>query len=113
MAQQAAEKAAKAVLALKGVDIREHIVSGFLASEVLTFAPERWEERLRSAIRELVSLEEHTIRPRYPIVTPARIWDPEEGYDRVAAEDAVNRCKEIMRALIQYSEESFGFTVGC
>ena len=86
-------------------------MSGFLASEILTFAPEEWEERLRSVIRELVSLEEHTIRPRYPIVTPARIWDPEEGYGRVAAEDAVNKCGEIMRTLIQYSKESFGFSV--
>ena len=44
LAQQCGEKAAKATLALKNIEIREHIVSGYLASQVVSFAPETWEE---------------------------------------------------------------------
>lgn len=69
LAQQAAEKAVKPLLALKGLEIREHIVSGYFASEILAFCPEEWEEKLRETLRSLVSLEEHTMKPRYPIVT--------------------------------------------
>ena len=87
LAQQCGEKAAKATLALKNIEIREHIVSGYLASQVVSFAPEMWEESLREAVRMLVALEEHSIKPRYPFVTAARIWDPEKGYDKQAAED--------------------------
>ena len=106
LAQQSAEKAAKAVLALKGMEIREYIVSGFLASEVLSFVSEEWEERLKIVIRDLVSLEEHTIRPRYPIVTPARVWDPEKGYDENAAQDAINKSTSILQTLTKLAEET-------
>jgi HEPN domain-containing protein len=84
LAQQCGEKAAKAILALKNVEIREHIVSGYLASQVVSFAPETWEERLREVVRMLVALEEHSIKPRYPFVTASRVWDPEKGYDEQA-----------------------------
>jgi len=105
MAQQCAEKAAKAVLAMQGLDIREHIVSGYFASEVLSFPPEHWEEKLRDAFRSLVFLEEHTIKPRYPMVTPARIWDPEAGYDAAAGEDAVKKAQKILLTLKAYINE--------
>ncbi len=110
LAQQSADKAAKAVLALKGMEVREHVVSGFLASEVLSFVPEEWEDRLRGVIRDLVSLEEHTIRPRYPIVTPARVWDPEKGYDGKVAVDAVDKATRILRILTRLAEETLGLT---
>ena len=81
LAQQCGEKAAKATLALKNIEIREHIVSGYLASHVVSFAPETWEDGLREVVRMLVALEEHSIKPRYPFVSASRIWDPEKGYD--------------------------------
>jgi HEPN domain-containing protein len=109
LAQQCGEKSAKATLALKNIEIREHIVSGYLASELVAFSPEAWEERLRGVVRMLVALEEHSIKPRYPFVTAARIWDPERGYDRQAAEDAVKKAESILRELEKFCESNLGY----
>jgi HEPN domain-containing protein len=89
LAQQCAERSAKATLAMNNIEVREHVVSGYFASEVVAFAPEVWEERAREVVRMLVALEEHSIRPRYPFVTASRIWDPEKGYDKQATETAI------------------------
>jgi HEPN domain-containing protein len=112
LAQQCGEKAAKATLALKNIELREHIVSGYLASELIAFAPEEWEERLRGVVRMLVALEEHSIKPRYPFVTAARIWDPEKGYDRQAAEDAVRKAESILKELEEFCESNLGYSQG-
>lgn len=112
LAQQCGEKAAKATLALKNMEIREHIVSGYLASQVLSFAPETWEEKLREVVRMLVALEEHSIKPRYPFVTAARIWDPEKGYDRQAAEEAIEKAQSILGLLEKFSRDNLGYDPG-
>ncbi len=112
LAQQCGEKAAKATLALKNIEIREHIVSGYLASQVVSFAPETWEERLRDIVRMLVALEEHSIRPRYPFVTASRIWDPEKGYDREAAESAIAKAQSILRQLEEFSQDTLRYQPG-
>jgi len=112
LAQQCGEKAAKATLALKNIEVREHVVSGYLASEVVAFAPEAWEERLREVVRMLVALEEHSIRPRYPFVTASRIWDPEKGYDRQAAEDAIQKAQTILKELEGFCESNLGYLPG-
>jgi HEPN domain-containing protein len=109
LAQQCGEKAAKATLALKNIEIREHIVSGYLASELIAFSPESWEERLRGVVRMLIALEEHSIKPRYPFVTAARIWDPEKGYDRQAAEEAVHKAESILKELEEFCESNLGY----
>jgi HEPN domain-containing protein len=111
LAQQCGEKAAKATLALKNVELREHIVSGYLASEFIAFAPEAWEERLRGVVRMLVALEEHSIKPRYPFVTAARIWDPEKGYDKKAADDAVQKAESILRELEVFCRTNLSYTL--
>lgn len=112
LSQQCAEKAAKGTLALKNMEVREHIVSGYLASELIAFAPEAWEERLRGVVRMLVALEEHSIKPRYPFVTAAKIWDPEKGYDRQAAEEAVRKAASILSELEQFCESNLGYIPG-
>jgi HEPN domain-containing protein len=112
LAQQCGGKAAKATLALKNIELREHIVSGYLASELIAFAPEAWEERLRGVVRMLVALEEHSIKPRYPFVTASRIWDPEKGYDKQAAEDAVQKAGSILRELEEFCESNLAYTPG-
>jgi HEPN domain-containing protein len=112
LAQQCAEKSAKATLAMKNIEVREHIVSGYLASEVVAFAPEAWEERIRQVVRMLVSLEEHSIRPRYPFVTAARIWDPEKGYDKKAAEAAIANAETILNDLESFCESNLGYVRG-
>ena len=112
LAQQCGEKAAKAALALKNIEIREHIVSGYVASGIVPFAPEAWEERLRDVVRMLVALEEHSIKPRYPFVTAARIWDPEKGYDKQASEDAVEKAQSILKELEEFSERNLGYIPG-
>ena len=109
LAQQCGEKAAKATLALKNTEVREHIVSGYLASEVVPFAPETSEESLREVVRMLVALEEHSIKPRYPFVSASRIWDPEKGYDKQAAENAIDKAQSILTRLEEFSRESLGY----
>jgi len=94
------------------MEVREHIVSGYLASELIAFAPEAWEERLRGVVRMLVALEEHSIKPRYPFVTAAKIWDPEKGYDRQAAEEAVRKAESILSELEQFCESNLGYIPG-
>ena len=114
LAQQCGEKAAKATLALKNIEfeLREHIVSGYVASELVAFAPEVWEERLRGVVRMLVALEEHSIKPRYPFVTAARIWDPEKGYDKQGAEDAIEKAESILRELEEFCSSNLGYIAG-
>jgi len=109
LAQQSGEKAARATLALKNIEVREHIVSGYFASKIIPFAPEAWEERLRNVVRMLASLEEHSIKPRYPFVTAARIWDPEKGYDKEAAEAAVEKAQSILKELEEFCERNLGY----
>jgi HEPN domain-containing protein len=109
LAQQCGEKAAKATLALKNIEIREHIVSGYLASQVVSFAPESWEEKLREVVRMLVALEEHSIKPRYPFVTASRIWDPEKGYDKKAAETAIDKAEFMLKRLEEFSRDTLGY----
>jgi HEPN domain-containing protein len=112
LAQQCGEKSAKATLAMKNIEVREHIVSGYLASEVVAFAPEKWEERMREVVRMLVALEEHSIRPRYPFVTASRIWDPETGYDKQAAEDAIMKAETILGDLEEFCVSNLGYVAG-
>ena len=112
LAQQCGEKAAKATLAMKNIEVREHIVSGYVASEVVAFAPEAWEGRLREVVRMLVALEEHSIRPRYPFVTASRIWDPEKGYDKQTAEETVRKAQMILKELQEFCESNFGYVPG-
>lgn len=107
LAQQSVEKAVKALLALKGIQIREHIVSGYFASEILAFAPEEWESKLREVLRALISLEEHVLKPRYPIVTPRRIWDPEEGYTKELSTEALENAEKILDVVKRYALEMF------
>lgn len=109
LSQQCGEKAAKATLALKNIEIREHIVSGYVASQLVSFAPEKWEESLREVVRMLVALEEHSIKPRYPFVTASRIWDPEKGYDREAAEAAIAKAQSILGLLENFSQGSLRY----
>jgi HEPN domain-containing protein len=97
---------------MKNVEVRGHVVSGYLASEVVAFAPEAWEERAREVVRMLVALEEHSIRPGYPFVTASRIWDPEKGYDKQAAESAIAKAETILRDLEGFCERNLGYTPG-
>jgi len=96
-------------VALLGLQVREHTASGYLSTEVLSFAPSEWEERLRNVIHNLVYLEEHTIKPRYPFVTPARVWDPEKGYDKTAGLDAIQKAEAILQQLKAYAAENLGY----
>jgi HEPN domain-containing protein len=85
-------------------------VSGYLASEVVPFTTETWEERLRNVVRMLVALEEHSIKPRCPFVTASRIWDPEKGYDGQAAEAAIDKAQTILEQLQEFCERNLEYT---
>jgi HEPN domain-containing protein len=94
---------------MKNIEVREQVVSGYLASKVVAFAPEVREERAREVVRMLVALEEHSIRPRYPFVTASRISDPEKGYDKQAAESAITKAEAILKDLEGFCESNLGY----
>jgi hypothetical protein len=45
-------------------------------------------------------------------VTVARIWDPEKGYDRQAAEIAVRKAESILRELEEFCSSNLGYIAG-
>jgi len=63
-------------------------------------------------VRMLVALEEHSIKPRYPFVTASKIWDPEKGYDKRAAEAAIEKSQSILQQLEDFSEQHLGYRRG-
>lgn len=106
--QQAAEKAVKSILILKGVEVREHIVSGYFSSEIVSFAEPDLVKELREVVRTLVELEEHLIRTRYPRVSERYIWNPEVEYRTEDGERALDQAQRVLQILERYARLNFG-----
>ncbi len=106
--QQSAEKSVKALLVLKDIEIREHIVSGYFASEIISEAEPEPEKSLRESLRALISLEEHAIKPRYPRLTERFEWDPERDYKPQVVEKAESEAELVVRMVEAYARSNFG-----
>jgi HEPN domain-containing protein len=96
--QQAAEKSSKALLVLNKIFVREHIVSHLLFGLGVN----------QEIIRNVSSLEEHWIKPRYPFVSKKLIWDPTKEYTREIAEDALNKAKFVVGGIEKVLKEKYG-----
>jgi len=100
--QQAAEKSSKALLVLNKIFVREHIVSHLLFNLGIS----------QEIIRNVSSLEEHWIKPRYPFVSKKLIWDPTKEYTREIAEDALKKVKFVVTEIENILKEKYGLSLG-
>ena len=69
--QQAVEKAIKAALSVRGIEVKEHRVSGLFYDEFVVLFPE-----LEEIYGIAVELEKHWLKSRYPIDYSRGVWDP-------------------------------------
>jgi HEPN domain-containing protein len=106
--QQAAEKAVKAALILKtGLYPRDHLVSGYFSSELLAFIDPKWEKKLRPLIVDIVELEEHWLKPKYPFVTDTYKWDPTEEYTKKDSEAAYKKAKNVLDVVFGFIKDTY------
>jgi len=100
--QQAAEKSSEALLILNKMFVREHIVSHLLAKIGVS----------EDIIKNVSSLEEHWVKPRYPFVSKVLLWDPTREYTKEIAEEALNKAKFVVREIEKILKEKYGLSLG-
>jgi len=102
--QQAAEKMAKAVLSKLGiVEVKDHVISGLFASQVLR---SRRDPDLQKVYRYLLKLEEHLVKARYPLPDlDDKMITPMERYGPRDAEDAIAKAEFIITTLQKLLDE--------
>ena len=106
--QQCIELAMKASLTMHGViQLLEHDVMPYFASEVITRVSNKWVEAFREIVRETSWLFEHYTLSRYPMVRGRRIWRPSREYTRQQAEEAINSAKKALEIITKYLKEEF------
>jgi len=106
--QQCLELAMKAALTMHGIiQLLEHDVMPYFASEVVTRASNEWVEPFREIIRETSWLFEHYTLSRYPTVRGRRIWRPSREYTRQQAEEAIDSAKKAFQTITRYLKEKF------
>jgi len=106
--QQCIELAMKAALTMHGIiQLLEHDVMPYFASEVVTRVSNKWVEAFREMVRETSWLFEHYTLSRYPMVRGRRIWRPSREYTRQQAEEAINSAKKALETITKYLKEEF------
>jgi len=106
--QQCIELAMKAALTMHGIiQLLEHDVMPYFASEVVTRVSNKWVEAFREMVRETSWLFEHYTLSRYPMVRGRRIWRPSREYTRQQAEEAINSAKKALEIITKYLKEEF------
>ncbi|MHA1973436.1 MAG: HEPN domain-containing protein [Candidatus Hodarchaeales archaeon] len=108
-AQQSAEKAIKAILLLNNVDVREHIVSQNFVRYIGHLIPPDQDEAFHKVVEAVVNLEQHWIRPRYPYITTRFNWDPEEQYNAINTEKAIETAHFVLKNIKILAEELFAY----
>jgi len=110
--QQCLELAMKAALTMHGIiQLLEHDVMPYFASEVVTRVSNERVEAFRGMVRETSWLFEHYTLSRYPMVRGRRIWRPSREYTRQQAEEAISSAKKALEIITRYLKEKFGITL--
>ncbi len=107
-AQQAAEKAMKALLILKGKLVFEHRIASLFRDEFLIIPPKGWEEKLRKAVIYAFNLESHWIKPRYPFENENGFWDPTEAYNEEITRELLEQARFVVETLRKFAKEELG-----
>lgn len=105
--QQAAEKIAKCALIAGNKFVRSHVISGVFQA-VANKEDEKWKKELSAVNKQILDLEQHWIRPRYPEAENGEIWNPLKEYRQKDAEQALKKAKEVSSKLLIYLEQKFG-----
>lgn len=100
--QQTAEKSAKALLILEGRFVRDHIVSPVLG-EIMNRTGLGGK-----VLEDLMFLEEHRTKSRYPEPLGMKIWNPLEEYTRDIAEEALEKARAVLHAVGRVLKERHG-----
>ena len=104
LAQQAAEKAAKALLIIYGRFTPEHVISELLM-EIASQLPEKDEKRIEKLSRHLFELERYWLKPRYPIKKGNKIWNPVKTYNRSDVRKAIERAEECVKIVEEFLKD--------
>ncbi|AIY90997.1 hypothetical protein GACE_1972 [Geoglobus acetivorans] len=104
--QQAVEKAIKAALSVKGIEVKEHRVSGLFYDEFVVLFPE-----LEEIYGIAVELEKHWLKSRYPIDYSRGVWDPLRAYSPKDAESFFEMAKTFVLTLEEFLVREFGLKV--
>jgi len=95
-AQQAAEKAVKALLVTENAFIEGHKLSSWFRK---VFSGKIENKKLMEMIKLLRELETHWVKPRYPLIKGKGIWDPLSEYTDDVAMDALNKSETLFKEI--------------
>ncbi len=103
-AQQAAEKATKALLILYGkFYARAYRKRAFSQG---CFTTPRKEERMVERLRKnIFELERYWLKPRYPMKKGGKVWNPVGKYRKAEADKAIKKAEECIRLVEKLLEE--------
>jgi HEPN domain-containing protein len=107
--QQAAEKACKALLIAENAFIEEHKISKWFKR---VFNKKIEENRLNEIVKNVMGLETHWAKPKYPFAGKGYIWDPTKEYTREIAEDALKKAKFVVSEIEKILKEKYGLSLG-
>ncbi len=102
-AQQAAEKAAKAVLITMNIEVAGHKVGSIFYDNVALQYPEL--EKVADAI---IRLEKHWLKPRYPLKTSRGLFDPLSYYTEDIARDAIRDAEFVVNEIKKFLKNELG-----
>ena len=107
--QQAAEKACKALLIVENAFIEEHKIAKWFKK---VFSKKIEDDQLNEIVKNVLELEEHWVKPRYPFAGKGYIWNPLEEYTKEIAEEALNKAKFVVREIEKILKEKYGLSLG-
>ena len=97
-AQQAAEKAVKALLVLNNLFVESHFVADRLKRLVK-------DEKLVDYVR---SLEKNWIITRYPFVRKTEVWSPVKAFTKLDAQDALKKARFVVSQIEKLLKTKYG-----
>ena len=103
-AQQAAEKAAKALLIIFGKFTPEHVISELIL-EIASQLPEDEEKKLETLSENLFYLEKYWLKPRCPIKKGEDIWNPVKRYSKEETKTALKKAEECIAIVEEFLRE--------
>ena len=101
--QQAVVKAIKAALTVKGIEVKEHRVSGLFYDEFVLQYPQ-----LEEIYGIAVELEKHWLKTRYPIDYSEGIWNPLKVYSKEDAAKFYSMAKRFVEEIERFLNSEFG-----
>ena len=107
-AQQSIEKIIKASLILKSGEFpREHNIVGIFTQRVIAFVSPEWEKKFKKILPDIIELQEHWLKPKYPYITDSYEWDPTSQYKESDAKKAYKKAKNIINVISEFLKENF------